>query len=79
LLALPPPQWNGEKNQKQKAKLVAWDKDHLKEQQRKRRITTITLIKSIYKTRDTLRSFAHCPTLSLLLSSDPPSLTSSPS
>jgi len=42
-----------EDNWKKKAKLLGWDEDSLTEQQRKRKITTIILIKRIYKARTT--------------------------
>jgi len=71
------PQWHDVKNQKKKAELVGWDKDGLTEQQRKRKITTIILIKTIYKERDTQCNFSHCPMPSPLLSSDSPPPASS--
>jgi len=43
------PWWDGEENQKKKAKLVGQDKKSLTEQQRKRKITTIMLIKRTSK------------------------------
>jgi len=44
------PQWVGEANgKKKKAKLICWDKDSLKEQQRKQTVTTIILIRRMYK------------------------------
>jgi len=46
-LSLFPPQWDGEENQKEKAKLVGWDKNSLTEQQREQRTTTRALIKRI--------------------------------
>jgi len=36
---------NGEKNQKENAKLVGWDKNSLREWQREKKITTIILVK----------------------------------
>jgi len=48
LSVLHPPQWDGEKNQKEKAKLVGWDKNSLTESQREKKTTTIMLIKRIY-------------------------------
>jgi len=51
------PWWDGEKNWKKKAKLVGWDKGSLIEQQRKRKITAITLMKKIYKAGNTQCNF----------------------
>jgi len=39
LSLLPPPQWDGEENQKEKAKLVGWDENSLTECQREKKIT----------------------------------------
>jgi len=39
LLYYPSPQWGGEENGKEKAKLMGWDKDSLIERQRKRIVT----------------------------------------
>jgi len=38
-LTPPPPQWDGDENQKEKAKLVGWDEDSLKEWQSEKTIT----------------------------------------
>jgi len=66
LSLLPPPQRDGEENQKEKGKkLVGWDENSLTEWQRKK--TTIILIKSIYNMQS-----SHHPMLSLLLSSKSP-------
>jgi len=51
------PWWDGEENQKKKAKLVCWDKDNLTEQQRQRKITTIILLKRIHNVNDTQCNF----------------------
>jgi len=48
--------WDG-KNCKKKAKLMGWDKDSLTEQQKKRKITTMMLIKRIFKAWNTQHSF----------------------
>jgi len=64
LSLLPSPQWDGEENQKEKAKCVGCDKNSLAEQQRKKKITTIILIKRTYNIQ-----CSHHPMLSLLLSS----------
>jgi len=47
-LSLPPSpaQCDGEENQKEKAKLMGCDRNSLTEQQRKKKITTIILIKN---------------------------------
>jgi len=50
LLYCPSPFWGGGENGNKKAKLVVRDKGSLTEQQTKRTITTITLIRRIYKT-----------------------------
>jgi len=39
LSLLPPPQWDGEDNQKEKAKLMGWDENTLTEWQREKKIT----------------------------------------
>jgi len=49
LLCRPSPCWGGEQNGKKKAKLVGGDKGSLTEQQRKQTLTTIILIRRIYK------------------------------
>jgi len=41
--------WGGEENWKKAAKLMGWDKDSLTEQQMKRKITTIILVKEYTK------------------------------
>ena len=46
----PLPHCGGEENGKKKAKLVGGNKDSLTEQQTKQTLTTITLIRRIYKT-----------------------------
>jgi len=53
LLPLPFLVWGGEWEEKKKAKLVGWDKDSLTEpeRQRKRTVTTILLMRRIYKTK----------------------------
>ena len=56
-LTPPPPHRMGGRVGKKKAKLVGWDE----EQQTKRTITTIRLIKWIYKARDMQCKFPHCP------------------
>jgi len=64
---LPLPHWGGEENGKKKAKLVGWDKGSLTEQQRKRTVTTIILIRRIYKTNSGMHRAsltARCPALS---------------
>jgi len=43
-LTPPPPQWDGEENQKEKAKLVCWDKNSLTEWQREKKITIMLYI-----------------------------------
>jgi len=48
-LTPPHPWWGGEKNQKEKARLVGWDKNSLNEQQREKKRTTVILIKRIYR------------------------------
>jgi len=45
LSLLPPPWWDGEENQGDKAKLAGCDKNSLTEQQREKKITVIILIK----------------------------------
>jgi len=59
------PRWDGEENQKEKAKLVGWDKNSLTEWQREKK-KTIILMKRIYRVQ-----FSHHPMLSLFLSSKP--------
>jgi len=74
LSLLPPPQWDGEKNQKEKGKkLVGWDENSLAECKRRRKEQTIILIKSIYNMQ-----CSHHPMLSLLLSSKKPLLQAAP-
>jgi len=46
------PWWCREDNGKKKAKLVGWNKDSLTEPQRKRAVTTIILIRGIYKKKE---------------------------
>jgi len=48
LSLLLPPRKDGEENQKEKAKLIGWDKNSSTEWQREKKITTIILIKRIY-------------------------------
>jgi len=43
--SLTPPWWDGEENQKEKAKFMGLDKNSSTEQQREKKITTIILIK----------------------------------
>jgi len=57
LLAPSSPQGDGKENRKKKAKLAGWDKDSSTEQQSEKKITTIILIKRIYKGRNTQCSF----------------------
>jgi len=59
--------WDGEQNQRKKAKLMGRDKDSLTEQQRKKIVTTIIFIKIIYKTMEYRRQLPHCPMPSALL------------
>jgi len=61
------PQQDGEENQKEKAKLVGWDKNSLTERKREKKITTTILIKTIYRVQ-----FFPCLMLSLLPSSKAP-------
>jgi len=70
---LPSPQWNGEGNQKEKAKLIDCDKNNLAEQQREKKIIAIILIKRIYSMQ-----CSHHPMLSLLHSSKSPSFSQLP-
>jgi len=70
LSLLSPLQWDGEENQKEKAKLVGWDKNSLTEQQREKKIIPV---KRIYS----LQCF-HCPMLSLFPSSKIPFLQPAP-
>jgi len=72
-LAPPLSQWDGEKNQKEKAKLMGCDKNSLPGQQREKKITTTVLIKKIYSMK-----CCHHPMLSLLLSSKMPFLHPAP-
>jgi len=48
-LSLLLPQWDGEENQKQNAKLMGCNTDSLTERQREKKKTTIILIKSIQR------------------------------
>jgi len=64
LSLLPPPCWDREENQNEKAKVVGWDKNSLTHWQREMKITTIILIKRIYNMQ-----CSHHLKLSLLLSS----------
>jgi len=48
----PPTWWGGEENRKKKVNLMDWDKDSLTEQQRKTTVTTIVVIKRVYKARN---------------------------
>jgi len=66
------PRWGGEENEKKKAKLMGQEKGSLTEQQRKRTVTTIILIKRIYKTREHTEQLSHCPMPSAVPISDPP-------
>jgi len=50
------PCWGGEENGKEKAKHLCQDKDSLTEKQRKQIVTTIILIRRIYKTNRILRA-----------------------
>jgi len=71
----PPPTpswWDEQENQKEKAKLVCWDKNSLTEQQREKKIT-MTLITRIYSSQ-----CSHHAMLSLLLSSKSPCLSQLP-
>jgi len=77
LLCCSSPQWSGEEHWKKKAKLVVWNKDSLTEQQRQTTVTTIILIKKIYKARVYIVQFSHCLMPSALLSTDYPNLASS--
>jgi len=43
--------WDGEENQKKKAKLFSRDKDSLTEQQRKKKTTTLILKKRRHKSK----------------------------
>lgn len=47
--SLLPPRWDGEENGKKEVKLVGWDNDSLIEEQRKRKIITIILVKEYTK------------------------------
>jgi len=67
---LPTTQWDGEKNQNEKAKLVGWDKNSLTEWRREKKITTVRVIKRIYNMQ-----CSHYLMLSLLLSSKSPSFS----
>jgi len=62
----PPPQWDGEENWKEKAKVTGGDKISLTDQQRE---NTRKLIKRIYRVQ-----YSYCLMLSLLPSSQLPSL-----
>jgi len=73
LSLLPSSRWDGEQNQKQKAKLMGWDKNSLTEWEREKRITTIILIKRICSMQ-----CSHHLILSLFLSSKIPFLQPAP-
>jgi len=60
VLSLLPCSGTGRRIGRKKAKLVGWDKESLTEQQTEKKITTIILIKRIYRVQ-----FSHRPTLSL--------------
>jgi len=64
-LSLLPPRWDGEENQKEKAKPVSWYKNSLKEREREMKITTRV-------------QCSHCLILSLLLSSKSPGFSQLP-
>ena len=74
----PLPSWSGEENGKKKAKLVVWDKGSLTEQLTKWTVTTITLIRKIYKTNSemhratlTAQRATHSRTINLPPASSP--------
>jgi len=72
LSLLHPPWWDGEKNQKEKAKLMGCDKNSSTEWQREKKITII-LVKRIYSMQ-----CSHHPMLSLLLNNKIPFLQQLP-
>jgi len=57
----PSPEWGGEENQKQKAKLTSQGKDSLTEQQRMKTVATIVMIRRIYKKKGIHRAAFSLP------------------
>jgi len=69
--AAPPSIGVRRRKERKKAKIMGWDKSSLTEQRRKLTVTTIILIRRIYKTNSrNAQSSSHLPMPGVLLSHD---------